>query len=755
MECGASCPDPSELSALVNDTLSQERVEALLPHVGECAKCQSYMDDVSGTKTFHLEGLTEDSVHESDDSSLRQFVERVKEPITRVAHTNHSEGEDDLSFLTPSGDENSIGKLGALEVAEVIGRGGMGLVLRAVDPELQRSVAVKVLSPSLAASAPARERFIREARAAAAIHHENVLPIHAVDRSGELPYFTMPLIEGKSLQEVLDERNAPMPHEKLVDLASKIASGLAAAHDQGLIHRDIKPANILLDKDESRVWIADFGLARALEEPSVTLAGTLVGTPQFMAPEQLDDEPPSERSDLFSLGSVLYYMATGRPAFAAKSTASTIRKVIEAHPEAATKVNPNLPNWLGALIRKLLNKDPARRPDSAEYVVDTIAKHSQRSPRSKLRSRLLVAAGAVISGILLVALWPTPIPKPFQLNSNGKVYATLTEAVEAAQDEDIIEIVESSVRITERIDLGDKAITIRSSDDDARTILNFTPSPGNATGRLPGIETQADLTLSGVILARADMAQGNPNDMGYAPLILFLGERLQIQRCRFELGKGSQSGAPPATVVLLGASVCEVSDSTFLHRNRGIAILSRTEDDPSATSTRITLNRNIIIGGNSCLTFDHRHAHPLHLAMIENMIASRVVLVATPKHTWADVHAEQVDSNCFYIGNFRNCLIRVYNEELFRKHFHWTGQGNTVASSAEVIPRIPMMRAAGNMRVFIWNNTWDGWSDQISEKNMRKVFLRSTINVPRKIRLREVDARALIPDEIVLPEIAQ
>ena len=289
MEEEAPCPDAAELEALVGESLPDQRASALLAHIGTCRKCQAALENSHSTQTLRLDRVDTGIITLSEDDERQAFVQRMKSTRALEPATSEPSSTADLSFLAPSEKEGVIGTLGSLEALEVIGRGGMGLVLRAYDTELRRTVAVKVLSPALAASEAARERFIREARAAAAIHHENVLPIHAVDRSGELPYFTMPLIEGMSLQDRLDQQQTPMPPAQVANIASKIASGLAAAHAEGLIHRDIKPANILLDESENRVWLADFGLARALEEPSVTVAGTLVGTPQFMAPEQLDD----------------------------------------------------------------------------------------------------------------------------------------------------------------------------------------------------------------------------------------------------------------------------------------------------------------------------------------------------------------------------------------------------------------------------------------------------------------------------------
>src|SRR5262249_30845686 len=170
------------------------------------------------------------------------------------------------------------------EVREVVGRGGMGIVLQAFDEKLHRVVAIKVLVPALASNAEARQRFVREARAAAAVTHENVIAIHAVEDAGTVPYLVMQFIQGCTLQEKLD-RAGPLPLEATLRIGLQTAEGLAAAHKQGLIHRDIKPANILLENGVERVKITDFGLARAGDDASLTQSGYIAGTPLYMSPE--------------------------------------------------------------------------------------------------------------------------------------------------------------------------------------------------------------------------------------------------------------------------------------------------------------------------------------------------------------------------------------------------------------------------------------------------------------------------------------
>ena len=200
--------------------------------------------------------------------------------------------------------------MGPYEILEVLGRGGMGVVLKARDPALDRTVAIKVLTPALRTARNARRRFAREARAVAAVGHEHIVAIYAVDEFRGLPYLVMQYVPGRSLQERLDA-SGPLEVREILRIGTQAARALAAAHAQGVVHRDIKPANILLENCIERVKLTDFGLARAIDDASLTQSGVIAGTPQYMAPEQARGEPVDARADLFALGAALYAMAAG------------------------------------------------------------------------------------------------------------------------------------------------------------------------------------------------------------------------------------------------------------------------------------------------------------------------------------------------------------------------------------------------------------------------------------------------------------
>jgi serine/threonine protein kinase len=287
-----------------------------------------------------------------------------------------------LEFLGPAREPDALGRLDHYEVLEVVGRGATGVVLKARDTQLQRVVAVKVLAPRLAASASVRERFVREAQAAAAVRDDHVVAIHAVRGDGAAPYLVMEYIAGVTLERRIQQAGALRLTEAL-RIAAQTASGLAAAHAQGLVHRDVKPANILLEApspqplapaagergwgEGERVKLTDFGLAGAASAGRP--GGGIAGTPAYMSPEQARGEPVDHRSDLFSLGSVLYALCTGGPPFPGDTTAEVLKAVGAAAPRPVRAVRPDVPAWLGDVIARL----PPDRFASAAEVADLLS----------------------------------------------------------------------------------------------------------------------------------------------------------------------------------------------------------------------------------------------------------------------------------------------------------------------------------------------------------------------------------------------
>jgi serine/threonine protein kinase/regulation of enolase protein 1 (concanavalin A-like superfamily) len=323
------------------------------------------------------------------------------------AESHETEEDEELAFLQPSSKPGSLGRLGHYEVLEVLGRGGFAIVVRAFDEVLQRVVAIKVLSPPMAVTSPARKRFLREARVTATIRDDHVVQIYAVEERPR-PYLVMEYIPGQTLQQKLDA-TGPLETAEMLRLAGQISRGLAAAHAQGLVHRDIKPSNILLEEGtETRVKLTDFGLARTADDASLTQSGVIAGTPLYMAPEQAQGDLIDHRTDLFSLGSVFYVMLTGRPPFRAPAALAVLKRVCDDTPRPIREIIPEAPPWLCDLIGKLHAKKPGERFQTAQEVADLLAQppldsgtQGQRSPAARSR-RLKWLAAAVL--LLAVAL---------------------------------------------------------------------------------------------------------------------------------------------------------------------------------------------------------------------------------------------------------------------------------------------------------------------------------------------------------------
>lgn len=309
-----------------------------------------------------------------DVPALEQMAE-IKAQSGRELQGEERDEDIDLSFLEPSTSPGTLGRLLHYEVQDVVGRGGCGIVLKAFDSKLHRIVAIKIMAPQLAATSPARKRFLREARATAAIRHENVVTIYAVEEN-PLPFLVMEYIDGVTLQEKIAQ-TGPLELTVVLSIGQQIAMGLDVAHEKGLVHRDIKPANILLERGSNRVKITDFGLARSADDASLTQSGTTLGTPLYMSPEQAQGQKIDHRSDLFSLGSVLYVMCTGRPPFRATTAVAVLKRVVEEQPRPIREVIPEVPAWLISIVTRLHSKQPEGRIATAGEVASLLAKGEQ------------------------------------------------------------------------------------------------------------------------------------------------------------------------------------------------------------------------------------------------------------------------------------------------------------------------------------------------------------------------------------------
>jgi hypothetical protein len=397
------------LRAFAAGQLEAAAARAVRLHLDGCAACQRRLQDAGA------------GYASAEPTSEAVFTPSSAAPLALTVPAGEERRSDDtdplLGFtcLRPSSDPHALGRIGAYDVLSVLGRGGMGVVLKAFDTSLHRTVAIKLLSPHLAASRKAHLRFLREARAAAGINHPNVVTIHAVEEQDGMPYLVMEYVPGQTLRERI-RTGGPFDLASLLRIGAQIAAGLAAAHRHGVIHRDIKPANVMLEDGIERAKITDFGLALvALDVAELTSADNVLGTPAYMAPEQIAARRVDPRADLFSLGCVLYAMVSGSSPFQGAHALDIARKVTDLIPPALHEQYPDVPPVFSDIVVRLLEKDPDQRYQSADQVHEVLVGYLARAqqggslealsavgrgspaPRTRQRRQLAVAVLAVLA----------------------------------------------------------------------------------------------------------------------------------------------------------------------------------------------------------------------------------------------------------------------------------------------------------------------------------------------------------------------
>jgi hypothetical protein len=378
MSLPSHCPDQATLRALAAGQLDTAAAEVIRLHLAECDACVTVFE---GLDTVSAQpGLL--------GAALPTLTREEPIPATVPAAEERPPEDEDLvstiACMRPSPNAHALGRIGDHDVLSVLGRGGMGVVLKAFDISLHRTVAIKVLSSHLAASRKAQRRFLREARAAAGINHPNVVTIHAVEEAEGMPYLVMEYVAGQTLRRRIHS-GGPFDLTSLLRIGSQIAAGLAAAHKHGVIHRDIKPANVMLEDGIERVKITDFGLALvALDIAQITSADHVVGTPAYMSPEQVAGGRVDPRTDLFSLGCVLYAMVTGSSPFLGAHALDIARRVTDVSPRPLHELKPTIPLFLSQTVSRLLEKNPDKRYQSAEEVHDLLLGHLARTQQGSV-----------------------------------------------------------------------------------------------------------------------------------------------------------------------------------------------------------------------------------------------------------------------------------------------------------------------------------------------------------------------------------
>lgn len=495
-----TCHHSQQLSQLVDENLPASAKTQLEAHLETCEVCQRALDElvdkdeIAARARCHLGQSTPES-----DPALQGVMHRIRSS-SDLTHIPESVQVEDFAvdYLHPADDADALGRLGPYQVSEVIGRGGMGIVLKGHDARLNRVVAVKVLSPALAQNPTARRRFLREAQAAAAVGHPSVVTIYSVDED-RLPYLVMEFVDGPSLQKRLDTEGFLQPNQ-ILRIGAQVASGLAAAHAQGLVHRDIKPGNILLENGLERVKLTDFGLARAADDASVTREGTIVGTPEYMSPEQARGEAVDQASDQFSLGSVLYAVATGRPPFRAETTYGVMRKITDECPVPIRELNPDISSTLCDIIERLMAKGKADRFESVAQVqglLEACLNHARqptvtrpplipaRPHRNRLSPVLKCFAGvfamiAVTMSVLFalgIPFAPDPAAEPSPADGEGTVSEVRTPKAALEREFEAV-FPDSATAGTLNVDIKRGSIHVSGYDGDK--VLVQLSVPGSA-----------------------------------------------------------------------------------------------------------------------------------------------------------------------------------------------------------------------------------------------------------------------------------
>lgn len=422
-------PTDDELRELLAGRMHREREEEISALLAEYPELQRRLEQLSGAEDFSEEFQTHSGEHRPPETDL-------SEPFQSA-------------LLVPSEKDGSIGRIGKFEILDIAGSGGMGTVLRAQDPDLDRTVALKVLSETLSENKKAVGHFRREATSIAAIEHENVLPIYEISGGDDSPFIVMRYIDGESLEERLKKHPDGLPVREVTTIALAVARALSAAHGGGIVHRDLKPSNILIEEDGG-VWLMDFGLARPLApDGDDAPKNKIVGTPHFMSPEQIDGGTIDARSDLFSLGAVIYFMLTGRPPFDSDDLQGVLWQVSNSEVKSIDSPGKVVPDWLKKLTLQLLQKKPGERPDNANAVARVLRRsalaHALRSPAFRATLIAFTVLAAVAMAIFGTLRWQKNYRETHLfVTGDGKRFASLNEAIDyRASDHDIIEIYQS------------------------------------------------------------------------------------------------------------------------------------------------------------------------------------------------------------------------------------------------------------------------------------------------------------------------
>ncbi|MGJ8724745.1 MAG: serine/threonine-protein kinase [Roseibacillus sp.] len=468
----------------------------------------------------------------------------------------HSRGSAIEPAVAPLPEELELPRsFGPYMLESVLGRGGAGTVYQAYDAELERSIAVKVLSSGLINDREAGVRFLREARAMAKLSDDHLMPLLAVHQETPAPCFTMPLLAGETLHDRI-RREGTLSCDEAVRLAEQICAGLATAHEADLVHRDLKPSNIFLEETEEgpRARLMDFGLVKAAEDPSMTREGELAGTPSFMAPEQIDGVNVDGRSDLFGLGATIFMCLTGRPPFEGETLTATFRKIASEDAPALAKVAPETPGWLSGLVAELLSKKVEERPRSARLVMDRLRERrpSATATGGLIQRRWLVGALAA-AVIFSLVIWFSS--EWFQSQEQREDF-DFVKALASLESGDSWNVPAGTIFL-ESLDLEGKDLRMEGSAEGTRLV--FVKLEG------PAIVNAGNLELVNLTIDCSRLGEGET-----VPLIQSQGELVTLTNCRVEQKQSSSEFPGSRTLIEAAADSRTVLDGCELYTFQSI-----------------------------------------------------------------------------------------------------------------------------------------------------------------------------------------
>jgi Leucine-rich repeat (LRR) protein len=597
-----NCPGDQELQRILQGVAQPEAEEGFARHLERCEGCAAAVEQALAQDTL-LEAIrAQTTVPSTPGGYVPALIQRLValHPAASSQQTVYAPSPTDTlgtppgeagryDFLAPPQAPDELGRLGPYRVLKLAGQGGMGVVFQAEDVRLKRMVALKLIKPEAAGKPGARERFLREAQAAAALEHENIVAVYQVDDAGGVPFLAMPWLKGMSLEERLRQVGV-LTVPQVLRLGKQIARGLAAAHEAGLVHRDVKPANVWLEPaGGGRVKLLDFGLAHVPSDPGLTQSGTVLGTPAYMAPEQARGEKASPGCDLFSLGAVLYRLCTGQLPFRGENTMALLTALAVDEPAPVGQLAPALPPALAELVMQLLAKDPGKRPASAQEVADRLEAIERQlaAPSGPSRTEALPAPAAPArrgrrKRAGLIAAVALAIALPLGYFSGGAVlrYATNKGVLVVQVDDPDVEVTvrQGGAVVRDRsrkrefvLTAGDGELEVFEKASGMRlTTRKFTLTRGGRETvevRLEEVRAKKPAVAAGAWSGKQDKARGDA-DRRAAEWVLSVGGvatiRMEGQDQEIAPGKGLPAGRFQVLVVDLRDNK-QVSDAGLAH----------------------------------------------------------------------------------------------------------------------------------------------------------------------------------------------